>query len=68
MYWVPMKRLDTLDTINLGNGIGTSLTSEAYSQTVSCLYRIAFSCACGTKMANIRAGEKGGGLSVTHFE
>ena len=68
MYWVPMKRLDTLDTINLGNGIGTDLTSETYSQTVSCLYRIALSCACGTKIANIRGYEKEGGLSVTHFE
>ena len=68
MYWVRMKRLETFDSINLGNGIGTGLTSGVHSQTVACLYRTAFSCACGTQIANIRADEKMGILSVIYFD
>ena len=68
VYRVPMDRLDTLDSTNLGNGIGTGLTSEAHSQTVSCLYRTAEGLACGIQIANIRADEKEGLLSVIHFD
>ena len=54
--------------MNLENGIGTGLTSRVHSQTVACLYRTAFSCACGTQIANIRADEKKGVLSVINFD
>ena len=68
VYRVPMDRLDTLDSTNLGNGIGTGLTNEAHSQTVACLYRTAEGLTCGIQIANIRADEKEGLLSVIHFD
>lgn len=68
VYRVPMNRLDTFDSTNVGNGIGTGLTSEANSQTVASWYHTASGCACGILIANVPADENKGLLSVIHFD
>lgn len=68
MYRTPMNRLATFDSTKLGNGIGTGLTSEAHSQAVAYLYLRAEGCACGVQIANMRADEKEGLLSIIHFD